>query len=89
VVTDVPGILHTAGGERRVLPRVTAADIEAMIASGDIYGGMIPKVRAAVDCLRGGVSEVVIVDGAEPRVLSRVAAGEAVGTRVVGDGLDR
>lgn len=82
VVTDVPGILQTADGERRVLPRVTTADIEAMIASGEIYGGMIPKVRAAVDCLRGGVNEVVIVDGAEPRVLSRVMAGEAIGTRV-------
>jgi acetylglutamate kinase len=83
VVTDVPGIMKTADGEKRVLPAVTVAEIEAMIASGDIYGGMIPKVRAAVDCIQGRVREAVIVSGTEPRILSRVLDGEAVGTRIV------
>lgn len=85
VVTDVPGILRTVDGEKRVLPVVTVADTEEMIASGEIYGGMIPKVRAAVQCIQGQVKEVVIVDGAEPQVLSRVIAGEAIGTRIVAD----
>lgn len=83
VVTDVPGIMKTEGGEKRVLPSVTVADIEAMIASGDIYGGMIPKVRAAIDCIQGRVQEVVIVSGTEPRILSRVLDGETIGTRIV------
>jgi acetylglutamate kinase len=82
VVTDVPGILRTIDGEKRVLPVVTVQDIEAMIASGEIYGGMIPKVRAAVQCIQGNVKEVVIVDGAEPNVLSRVLGGEPIGTRI-------
>ena len=46
-----------------VLPTVTVADIEQMIVSGDIYGGMIPKVRAAMDCIQGQVQEVIIADG--------------------------
>jgi acetylglutamate kinase len=83
VVTDVPGIMKNVDGEKRVLPAVTVAEIEAMIASGDIYGGMIPKVRAAIDCIQGRVREVVIVSGTEPRILSRVLDGEAVGTRIV------
>jgi acetylglutamate kinase len=83
VVTDVPGIMKTVDGEKRVLPAVTVAEIEAMIASGDIYGGMIPKVRAAIDCIQGRVREVVIVSGTEPSILSRVLDGEAVGTRIV------
>lgn len=83
VVTDVPGILRTVDGEKQVVPQVTEQDIEAMIASGEIYGGMIPKVRAAVRCLQGRVQEVVIVDGAEPEVLSRVMNGEALGTRII------
>jgi acetylglutamate kinase len=86
VVTDVPGILRTAGGEKVVLPTVTTAEIEAMIASGEIYGGMIPKVRAAAQCIQGRVREAVIVDGAEPRVLSRVLNGEKIGTRIRKEG---
>ncbi|MNW17472.1 Acetylglutamate kinase [compost metagenome] len=54
-----------------------------MIASGDIYGGMIPKVRAAIACIQGQVQEVVIVNGSEPNVLSKVLKGEGIGTRIV------
>jgi acetylglutamate kinase len=84
VVTDVPGILRTENGEKRLMPVASVADIEAMIAGGEIYGGMIPKVRAAISSLSGGVGEVVICDGSMPGVLSRIADGDrTVGTRVV------
>ncbi|MFD1953967.1 acetylglutamate kinase [Paenibacillus thailandensis] len=83
VVTDVPGIMKTADGVKRVLPVVTVAEIEAMIESGEIYGGMIPKVRAAIQCIQGKVREVVIVSGEEPGVLSRAVLEGDIGTRVV------
>ncbi|WP_442602634.1 acetylglutamate kinase [Paenibacillus sp. KN14-4R] len=83
VVTDVPGIMKPIDGVKTVLPQVTVAEIEEMIASGDIYGGMIPKVRAAIACIQGDVQEVVIVHGEEPQVLSRVMGGEAIGTRIL------
>jgi acetylglutamate kinase len=83
VVTDVPGIMKTVNGEKVVLPTVTVQEIEAMIQSGEIYGGMIPKVKAAVQCIHGAVKEVVIVNGAEPRVLSKVLKEGTVGTRIV------
>jgi acetylglutamate kinase len=79
VVTDVPGIMNA---DKIVLPTVTIQQIEAMIASGEIYGGMIPKVRAAIQCIQGRVQEVVIVDGAESEVLSRVLRGDGIGTRI-------
>ncbi|KRE45220.1 acetylglutamate kinase [Paenibacillus sp. Soil724D2] len=83
VVTDVPGIMKTVDGEKRVLPVVSVAEIEEMIANGDIYGGMIPKVRAAIACIQGRVQEVVIVNGSEPNVLSKVLKGTGIGTRIV------
>jgi acetylglutamate kinase len=83
VVTDVPGILKTVNGEKTVLPVVTVAEIGEMIQSGEIYGGMIPKVKAAIQCIQGVVREVVIVNGAEPRVLSKVLKEGSVGTRIV------
>ncbi|KEQ25297.1 acetylglutamate kinase [Paenibacillus tyrfis] len=83
VVTDVPGIMKTVDGEKRVLPSVTVREIDEMIPSGEIYGGMIPKVRAAVQCIQGKVREVVIVNGAEPEVLSRALKDGGIGTRIV------
>ncbi|UKS31332.1 acetylglutamate kinase [Paenibacillus sp. HWE-109] len=83
VVTDVPGIMKTVDGEKQVLPVVSVAEIEDMIVSGEIYGGMIPKVRAAIACIQGKVQEVVIVNGSEPNVLSKVLKGTGIGTRIV------
>ncbi|BFH65544.1 acetylglutamate kinase [Paenibacillus azoreducens] len=83
VVTDVPGIMKEIEGVKQVLPVVTVQQIEDMIGSGDIYGGMIPKVKAAVSCIQGEVQEVVIVNGSEPKILSRVLQGETIGTRIV------
>ncbi|WP_219839080.1 acetylglutamate kinase [Paenibacillus sp. R14(2021)] len=83
VVTDVPGIMKTVGGVKQVLPSVTVEEIEAMIASGDIYGGMIPKVRAAIACIQGDVKEVVIVNGDVPGVLSKAVLEGGIGTRIV------
>ncbi|QJD85190.1 acetylglutamate kinase [Cohnella herbarum] len=83
VVTDVPGIMRTVNGEKVVLPQVTFADIEEMIRTEEIYGGMIPKVRAAMSCLHGNVKEVLIVDGSAERVLSRAVTEGNIGTRIV------
>ncbi len=83
VVTDVPGIMKVVEGRKEVLPCVTVSQIEDMIAGGEIYGGMIPKVRAAIQCLQGNVQEVVIVDGSEPGVLPEALKGGSNGTRII------
>jgi acetylglutamate kinase len=83
VVTDVPGIMRSVDGKKQVLPQVTFAEIEEMIRTEEIYGGMIPKVRAAMSCLHGQVKEVLIVDGSIERVLSRALTEGDIGTRIV------
>lgn len=80
VVTDVPGILKTVDGQKVTLPEVTVAEIDEMIATGEIYGGMIPKVRAAIQCLHGAVQEVVIVSGSIEGVLTDAVTKGGVGT---------
>lgn len=50
-VTNVPGVL--VGDE--LAARLSATDIAALIDDGTIYGGMIPKVRAALTALDAGV----------------------------------
>lgn len=78
LLTDVPGVMDSAG---RVLHELTVERCEAMIASGEIKGGMIPKVRAATRIAAGGV-EVVILSGDPAGLLSWIRGG-AVGTRFV------
>lgn len=60
-VTDVPGILQ----DGVVVEQTTVDDIERMIATGVITGGMIPKVKAAVAALEK-LGEVMIVSGKTP-----------------------
>lgn len=73
-VTDVPGILKN--GE--LLAEVTVADVRGLIADGTIYGGMIPKVQAAVDSMQGELREVMIVS-AESTI---VKDGKMIGTTI-------
>ena len=57
-VSNVPGVLANGA----LLPHLSPAAAEALIADGTIAGGMIPKVRAALDALARGVAQVRIVD---------------------------
>ena len=79
-LTDVEGVLDA---EKQVRTLLTAAESEALIASGVATGGMQAKLNAALAALAGGVAAVRIAPGAGTRVLERVLAGEAVGTRMV------
>lgn len=79
-VSDVPGVLTDPADPSSRLPSLTAGAAERLLAGGTCTGGMIPKVRACLDALAAGVPEVRIVDGREPGVLGRAAAGRDVGT---------
>jgi acetylglutamate kinase len=57
-VSNVPGVFNG----RAVLPRLTAQQSEQFIQQGVISGGMIPKVRAALDAVARGVRQARIVD---------------------------
>ena len=57
-ISNVPGIL-VAG---RIVRAVTANQAEQWIEEGVITGGMIPKVRSAIEAVRGGVAQAVITN---------------------------
>ncbi|MGM8212396.1 acetylglutamate kinase [Virgibacillus sp. W0430] len=65
-VTDVPGVMKNG----KLLATVTEETIRDMIADDTIYGGMVPKVTAALDSLTGAVNEVMIVDGKQSALQS-------------------
>ncbi|WP_078555285.1 acetylglutamate kinase [Bacillus alkalicellulosilyticus] len=74
-VTDVPGILN----DGQLLEHVTTEEVEQLIESGVIYGGMIPKVKAAIKSLQGEIEEVMIVNG---KGTTLTKDGSIAGTKV-------
>ena len=83
-LTDVGGVLDGSGQVRAVL---NAAESEALVAGGVATGGMQAKLNAAVSALRSGVEQVRIAPGAAEGVLDRLLAGEAIGTRMILEGV--
>lgn len=57
-LTNVPGVLH----QGTLLSELTPAEVETLIAGGVIVGGMIPKVRSALEAVNGGVASVRITN---------------------------
>jgi acetylglutamate kinase len=83
-LTNVTGIMRDAKDERSLLSSLHVNDVDALIAGGVIQGGMIPKVRACVRSVKGGVRKTHIIDGRTPHaLLLEVFTQEGVGTEIV------
>jgi acetylglutamate kinase len=87
-LTDVRGVLD---GER-ILPALACDEMERLVQSKVVSGGMVLKLEAAKRALEGGVAGVHIVGGTVPGGLlaavgatSAVSFGAAPGTRVLRD----
>lgn len=80
LMTDVPGVLDA---QRRVVPELTRAGVERLIASEAITGGMVVKVRAACDAADRTGAAVVILNGNDPDALGEWASGKPAGTRIL------
>lgn len=63
LVTNVAGVLDKEG---KCIPAMDADMAQALIQSGVISGGMIPKVESALSTIENGVGGVVILDGFVP-----------------------
>jgi acetylglutamate kinase len=82
-ISDIPGILVEENGEKSKLDRVTKAKVEELIDNKTIYGGMIPKVKAAIDGLVHKIPMVGIIDGFEKSSLVDYVNGKNIGTKIV------
>ncbi|MGJ8686777.1 MAG: glutamate 5-kinase [Spongiibacteraceae bacterium] len=90
ILTDQCGLFvsdprNNPAAEMIEVADVTDEKLDAMVggSAGSLgRGGMLTKLRAARLAARSG-ADTVIAGGREPEVLSRVCAGEAVGTLLV------
>ncbi|MCU0735656.1 MAG: acetylglutamate kinase [Methylotetracoccus sp.] len=78
LLTNTTGILDKDGG---LLTGLSLNEVEALIADGTISGGMIPKIRCAMDALKGGVVSSHIIDGRiEHAVMLELFTDRGIGT---------
>ena len=86
-LTDVPGLLADPPEVSSLVSRATVEEVEAMIASGAVSGGMIPKARACVDAVQQGAGSAHMLDGRIPHaVLLELFTDAGIGTMVTNGG---
>jgi acetylglutamate kinase len=78
LLTNTAGILDKSGN---TLTGLEPKDVDALITDGTIHGGMLPKIRCALDAVAAGVHSAHIVDGRiRHAVLLEVFTDSGVGT---------
>lgn len=83
LLTDVRGILEDVQDAGSLLSEMTAGKARAMIESGQVDRGMIPKVEACLMALDGGVPRAHILDGRAPHsLLTELFTDHGIGTMV-------
>lgn len=82
MLTNTAGLLDANGN---VLTGLSADEVDQLIAEGVIHGGMLPKIRAALDAVHAGVRASHIIDGrVEHAVLLEILTDVGVGTLIHG-----
>jgi len=80
LLTNTAGVLDRDG---KLLTGLNVKQVNALIGDGTIHGGMLPKVRYALDAVASGVKSAHIVDGrVEHAVLLEIFTDEGVGTLI-------
>ncbi|HKZ57617.1 MAG TPA: acetylglutamate kinase [Thermodesulfovibrionales bacterium] len=80
LLTDVPGVKDKKG---RIISTLTYQQIKKLIKEETIAGGMLPKVQACLEAIRGGVSKTHIIDGRVPHcLLLEIFTKRGIGTEI-------
>ncbi len=80
LLTNVAGLKDKSG---EILTGLTTDRVNELIADETIYGGMLPKIRCALDAVKSGVSTAHIIDGrVEHAVMLEIFTDEGVGTLI-------
>ena len=80
LMTNIPGVLDKEGG---LLTGLSPERVNALIADGTIYGGMLPKIHCALEAVRNGVQTAHIIDGrVKHALLLEILTKDGVGTLI-------
>ena len=83
-ISDVPGLMNDPSNPSTIIQSINRKEAFELIEQGVISGGMIPKVKSAVDALNAGVRKVHFIDGRlRHTLLLEIFTPEGIGTEIV------
>ncbi|MGO3147187.1 MAG: acetylglutamate kinase [Leucobacter sp.] len=81
ILTDVAGLYANWPDRDSLVSSISATELEELLPS--LESGMIPKMRACLDAVQGGVPKAAIIDGREPHsILLEIFTEQGIGTEV-------
>jgi acetylglutamate kinase len=85
-LTDIEGVYKDINDKSSFISRLTCSEADALIASGNIGGGMLPKLGNCTSAVREGVNRVHILDGRIPHcLLLEIFTNKGIGTMFMPD----
>ncbi|MBP5701819.1 MAG: acetylglutamate kinase [Lachnospiraceae bacterium] len=85
-LTDVEGLYRDFNDKSSFIGRLSVSEADALIDSGMIGGGMLPKLTNCTNAIKSGVNRVHILDGRVPHsMLLEIFTKNGFGTAIVAD----
>ena len=83
-LTDVDGIFKDSSNPSTIISSLNINKTKELIESGCVQKGMIPKVEAAIQALKGGVKKIHLLNGKCPHsILLEVFTDSGIGTEII------
>ena len=84
LLTNVQGVMRSADDIDSLISTLSIDQIDDLIKSNVIHGGMIPKVGACVEALNGGVKKTHIIDARiQHALLLEIFTDRGIGTQIL------
>lgn len=85
-LTDIEGVYKNPKDKSTLISELPVSEANVLIESGNIGGGMLPKLNNCIDAIEHGVSRVHILDGRIPHcLLLEIFTNRGIGTAILGD----
>lgn len=89
-LTDVKGLYLDYSDKDTLISEIEVSEAKNLINSGDITGGMLPKLSNCIQAIENGVKRVHILDGRiEHSLLLEIFTDKGVGTAILADTEER
>ena len=86
-LTDVEGVYRDPSDHNSLISELTTSRMGELLSSGQIGGGMLPKLQNCLDAIECGVSRVHIMDGRIAHcLLLEIFTNKGIGTAILKDG---
>ncbi|HJC11085.1 MAG TPA: acetylglutamate kinase [Candidatus Blautia merdigallinarum] len=83
-LTDIEGVYRDPEDPSTLISKLFVKEARDLIDSGNVGGGMIPKLQNCVDAIEGGVSRVHILDGRIKHcLLLEIFTDKGIGTAIL------